>query len=160
MRIPGGCSRARVTSIRKAPINVQNVITYDAVIGVSNADLKLFPGMTANVKILVNQRHERAEGPQRRAALSPGVGDRGGRRPTGAAQGRRHRRRRSGFWTRTTRRSASSSRTGETDGTFTEVTGGSLKDGDRVIVAALAKTAPRPAAARLSAAGGGRGPGF
>jgi len=45
-----------VTSIRKAPINVANVITYDAVIGVSNSDLKLFPGMTANVKILVNQR--------------------------------------------------------------------------------------------------------
>ena len=45
-----------MTSIRKAPINVQNVITYDAVIGVSNADLKLFPGMTANVKIVVNQR--------------------------------------------------------------------------------------------------------
>ena len=61
-----------MTSIREAPINVQNVITYDAVIGVSNADLKLFPGMTANVKILVNQRLERAEGPQRGAPLSPG----------------------------------------------------------------------------------------
>jgi HlyD family secretion protein len=45
-----------VTDVRKAPINVQNVITYDAVIGVSNPDLKLFPGMTANVKILVDQR--------------------------------------------------------------------------------------------------------
>jgi HlyD family secretion protein len=45
-----------VTSIRKAPINVQNVITYDAVVGVSNPDLQLFPGMTANVKILVDQR--------------------------------------------------------------------------------------------------------
>lgn len=49
MRIP-------LTAIREAPINVQNVITYDVVIGVSNPDLKLFPGMTANVKIFVNQR--------------------------------------------------------------------------------------------------------
>ena len=53
---PGQMFTGNVTSIRKAPINVQNVITYDAVIGVANPDLKLFPGMTANVKILVNQR--------------------------------------------------------------------------------------------------------
>jgi HlyD family secretion protein len=32
--------------------------------------------------------------------------------------------------------------TGESDGTYTEVTGGALKDGDRVIVAALANAAP------------------
>src|SRR5260370_3352806 len=46
----------KVTEIRKAPINVQNVITYDSVIAVSNPDLKLFPGMTANVKVLVDHR--------------------------------------------------------------------------------------------------------
>jgi HlyD family secretion protein len=48
-----------VSQIRQAPINVQNVITYDVVVEVSNADLKLFPGMTANVKI-VTGRAERA----------------------------------------------------------------------------------------------------
>ena len=53
---PGRVFQGAVTSVRKAPINVQNVITYDVVIGVSNPDLKLFPGMTANVKILVDQR--------------------------------------------------------------------------------------------------------
>jgi len=53
---PGQTFTGNVTQIREAPINVQNVITYDAVIGVSNPDLKLFPGMTANVKILVDQR--------------------------------------------------------------------------------------------------------
>ena len=47
---------AAVTAVRQAPINVQNVVTYDVVIGVSNDDLKLFPGMTANVKILVDHR--------------------------------------------------------------------------------------------------------
>jgi HlyD family secretion protein len=51
---PGQVFNGTVTSIRKAPINVQNVITYDAVTGVSNTDLRLFPGMTANVRILVN----------------------------------------------------------------------------------------------------------
>jgi len=53
---PGQVFTGGVIQIRKAPINVANVITYDAVIGVSNPDMKLFPGMTANVKILVNQR--------------------------------------------------------------------------------------------------------
>lgn len=41
-----------VADIRKAPIVTQNVVTYDVVITVDNSDLKLFPGMTANVTIL------------------------------------------------------------------------------------------------------------
>lgn len=49
---PGQLFTGRVAQIRKAPINVQNVITYDVVIEVSNPDLKLFPGMTANAAIV------------------------------------------------------------------------------------------------------------
>jgi HlyD family secretion protein len=48
---PGQTFRGRVAQIRQAPINVQNVVTYDVVVEVSNLDLKLFPGMTANVII-------------------------------------------------------------------------------------------------------------
>jgi HlyD family secretion protein len=48
---PGRIFRGQVAQIRQAPINVQNVITYDVVVRVSNDDLKLFPGMTANVTI-------------------------------------------------------------------------------------------------------------
>lgn len=44
------------------------------------------------------------------------------------------------------------------DGTSTEVTQGALKDGDRVIVAALVKAAP--ASGRSPGSPGGRGPGF
>ena len=62
--------RGRVAQIREAPINVQNVITYDMVIEVSNADLKLFPGMTANVTIFMGHAIERAAHSQGRAALS------------------------------------------------------------------------------------------
>src|SRR5438874_5498019 len=43
----------KVVQVRNAPITVQNVVTYDTVIGVSNQDLKLKPGMTANVSIIV-----------------------------------------------------------------------------------------------------------
>jgi HlyD family secretion protein len=48
---PGETFHGSVAQIRQAPINVQNVITYDVVIDVSNPDLKLFPGMTANATI-------------------------------------------------------------------------------------------------------------
>src|SRR5882672_9540144 len=43
----------KVVQVRNAPITVQNVVTYDTVIGVSNPDLKLKPGMTANVSIVI-----------------------------------------------------------------------------------------------------------
>ncbi len=48
--------KGKVVQIRQAPINVQNVITYNVVITVPNPDLKLFPGMTANVKVRVDKR--------------------------------------------------------------------------------------------------------
>ncbi len=45
-----------VVQIRNSPIIVQNVVTYDTVIGVNNDDLKLRPGMTANVNIIIAHR--------------------------------------------------------------------------------------------------------
>jgi len=41
---------------RNAALTVQNVVTYDVVISVDNPDLKLKPGMTANLSIAVQQR--------------------------------------------------------------------------------------------------------
>lgn len=52
---PGTTFHGLVTNIRKAPISTQNVVTYDVVIAVSNPDLKLFPGMTANARILTTR---------------------------------------------------------------------------------------------------------
>ena len=49
---PGMIFHGTVSQIREAPINVQNVITYDVVVAVSIPDIKLFPGMTASVTIL------------------------------------------------------------------------------------------------------------
>ncbi|HVE83056.1 MAG TPA: efflux RND transporter periplasmic adaptor subunit [Myxococcales bacterium] len=46
-----------VRQIRNAPQTVQNVVTYDAVIDVANPDLKLRPGMTANVTF-VSAEHD------------------------------------------------------------------------------------------------------
>ncbi len=46
----------KVTQVRNAPITVQNVVTYDTIVSVNNDDLKLKPGMTANVSIVIAQR--------------------------------------------------------------------------------------------------------
>jgi HlyD family secretion protein len=48
--------RGKVSEIRNAPITVQNVVTYDVVIQVDNKDLKLKPGMTANVSIQIEHK--------------------------------------------------------------------------------------------------------
>jgi HlyD family secretion protein len=45
-----------VIQIRNAPTTNQNVVTYDTVVEVNNRDLKLKPGMTANVSIVLAQR--------------------------------------------------------------------------------------------------------
>jgi HlyD family secretion protein len=53
---PAATFGGRVTQVRNAPITVQNVVTYDVVVGVDNAELRLKPGMTANVAIKVAER--------------------------------------------------------------------------------------------------------
>ncbi|MBA3060272.1 MAG: efflux RND transporter periplasmic adaptor subunit, partial [Nitrospirae bacterium] len=53
---PGIIFKGRVSQVRNAPINVQNVVTYNAVILVSNPELKLKPGMTANVSIIISAK--------------------------------------------------------------------------------------------------------
>jgi HlyD family secretion protein len=45
-----------VTQVRKSPTTTQNVVTYETIITVDNPEQKLFPGMTADVSILVAQR--------------------------------------------------------------------------------------------------------
>lgn len=45
--------RGKVIQVRNAPITTQNVVTYDTVIEVNNRDLKLKPGMTASVSIVI-----------------------------------------------------------------------------------------------------------
>ena len=48
--------KGTVRQIRNAPQTVQNVVTYDAVLDVDNTDLKLKPGMTANITFVTAQR--------------------------------------------------------------------------------------------------------
>ncbi|MBM2838747.1 MAG: periplasmic component of efflux system [Deltaproteobacteria bacterium] len=48
-----------VSEIRNAPIVVQNVVTYNVVVKVDNRELKLKPGMTANVSVIVSEKKGR-----------------------------------------------------------------------------------------------------
>jgi HlyD family secretion protein len=47
-----------IRQIRNASQTVQNVVTYDAVIDVENPDLKLRPGMTANITFVYARRED------------------------------------------------------------------------------------------------------
>jgi HlyD family secretion protein len=55
---PGERFKGQVRQIRNAPQTVQNVVTYDAVIDVANAELKLRPGMTANVTFVASEKED------------------------------------------------------------------------------------------------------
>lgn len=73
-----------VTQVRNAPTTLNNVVTYDTVIGVTNADLNLKPGMTATVSIIVADRNHVLEIPN--AALRFQPPEAGGENPTSSAQ--------------------------------------------------------------------------
>ena len=45
-----------VMQVRKAPQTVQNVVTYNVVVSARNPEGKLLPGMTANVRLVVDQK--------------------------------------------------------------------------------------------------------
>jgi len=50
---PDDVFHGTVTQVRKSPTTTQNVVTYQTIISVDNPEQKLFPGMTADVSILV-----------------------------------------------------------------------------------------------------------
>ena len=48
--------QGKVRQVRKSPTTTQNVVTYETIITVDNPEQKLFPGMTADVSIMVVER--------------------------------------------------------------------------------------------------------
>lgn len=47
-----------MTQVRNEAINTSNVVTYEVIIEVDNKDLKLKPGMTANVEIITAEKKD------------------------------------------------------------------------------------------------------
>lgn len=137
----------KVVQVRNAPITVQNVVTYDTVIGVDNKDLKLKPGMTANVSIIIAHKDNvlqlknaalRFRPPDAATNDQPrSISSQGGQRPTGA---RERKPERTVYALSFGRPKPVQIKTGISDGIVTEVTEG-LKEGDKVVTAELSAPA-------------------
>jgi HlyD family secretion protein len=135
----------KVVQVRNAPITVQNVVTYDTVIGVTNPDLKLKPGMTANVSIVSAHKDDVLKIPNgglrfRMPDESPAPATKrdpsaSGRSPGGKPPARgEHRVERSVYVLASgeSKPAKTTIKTGISDGVATEITEG-LKEGDRVV---------------------------
>ncbi len=71
---PNRTFHGTVTQVRNAPTTQNNVVTYDCVIGLTNADYKLKPGMTANVSIVIAQHEDVLKIPNSALRLRPPEG--------------------------------------------------------------------------------------
>ena len=135
----------KVVQVRNAPITVQNVVTYDTVIGVSNPDLKLKPGMTANVSIIAARKDNVLQ--IKNAALryrptEAGAAETGSRSPSsrggrGSSGRERTTSERTVYVLSGSRPTPVQIKTGISDGVVTEVVEG-LKEGDGVVTAEMA----------------------
>jgi HlyD family secretion protein len=160
---PSRTFHGQVVQVRNSPITVQNVVTYDTVIGVNNADLKLKPGMTANVSIVVAERNNALRIPNSAlrfhppepatnatnsvrvasAGTRPGgsSGQRSGGGGGGASGTRPRGERRSNrtvYVLKDNKLQPVQIKTGITDGIYTEVTEG-LNENDKVVTSSTAK---------------------
>jgi HlyD family secretion protein len=159
----------KVVQVRNAPITVQNVVTYDTVIGVSNPQLKLKPGMTANVSIIVahkdgvlqiknaalRYRPPDATPVEMRKTSPTRAGRPGGGRNSPHEEAQRT------VYVLTPgaagRPQPRQIKTGISDGIMTEVVEG-LKDGDRVVTAEIGSAGGAPSPASNPFGGGRRFP--
>ena len=134
-----------IKQVRLAPINIQNVVTYNVVIGVENKDLRLKPGMTANVSIVVDQRDQvlKVQNAALRFVPPKGEGNRqGGDNHATKGNGDRPIRMDAGMpasrtvWkTKENGELASMSiQAGISDGFATEILSGGLVEGDTVVI--------------------------
>ncbi len=143
---PGVPFSGTIRQVRLAPINVQNVVTYNVVVGVDNKDLRLKPGMTANVSIVVAQKDQvlkvpnaalrfvppkSEQGESRRSEGKPAKADGSGRAVlTGGAAPART------IWKQGENDELVpvTVQSGISDGSATEILSDSIAEGDQVIV--------------------------
>ncbi len=123
-----------VTQVRQSPQNVQNVVTFDVVVGVDNSDLALKPGMTAATRITVDQRKEVVRVPNQALRYAPGglagaTASQPGRPTNGGGEEAR-------LWILRDGQAVPVSVTlGLDDENFTEIVNGNLHPRDQVILA-------------------------
>ena len=143
---PDGTFPGRVSEIRNAPTTVQNVVTYDVVVKVANPELKLKPGMTANVSIItavekgvikVPNAALRFKWPPAGAVSDRGSAGAGRPQAVRAEAGAKTQ----GVWVLDGKKPRRVPLTlGINDGNDTSVLSGELKEGDAVIIEATGQT--------------------
>ena len=128
-----------VTQVRNNPITTSNVVTYEVIISIDNRELKLKPGMTANVEIITAEKENALLVPNK--ALRFYVTDENG-------EVRRYKDK--GIWIiRRGKPERVSIATGIVDDDFTEVISDQVHAGDMVILEDKKETAKRAANLRL-----------
>jgi HlyD family secretion protein len=115
-------------------VTVQNVVTYDVVVQVSNADLKLKPGMTANVSIITSRKQGVLLVPNSALRFKPqekGGEATGQSKRTSDIKG-------PAVWILENKQPKQRGvATGISDGSFTEIVSKDLREGQEIIVATL-----------------------
>jgi HlyD family secretion protein len=72
---PGETFRGTISQVRLATTTIQNVVTYNCIIDVPNPQLKLKPGMTTNVKIMIESAPEVLRIPNSALRFRPNLTD-------------------------------------------------------------------------------------
>ncbi len=132
--------KGKVWQVRNAPITVQNVVTYDVVIQVANPDLKLKPGMTANVSIIVSTKKDVLKIPNAALRFKPAEKSKAVAQQKGFA-----------VWIlEQDKPKRVPISTGISDGNYTELVSGEIKEGQELIVESLTKAkTPQPSGPRM-----------
>jgi HlyD family secretion protein len=130
---PGEVFRGTIREIRSSPQVIQNVVTYDAVVDVDNAGLRLKPGMTANLEVVYADRADVLRVPNAALRFHPRPEQAGGEVPA-APLGKKL------VWVQRGPRLAPVVFTpGVSDGTWTEVVAGALASGDRTVTESIGR---------------------
>jgi HlyD family secretion protein len=120
--------KGNVSQVRLAPTTVENVVTYNVVVMVDNTGLKLKPGMTATVSMIISDKKGVLMVPN--SAL----------RFTYSDSGKPDMYDTQGIWTlKNGNPERTDITTGISDGEYTEITSGNIKEGHDVIVESLGK---------------------
>lgn len=174
--------RGEVRKVRLNATMTQNVVTYTVEIVTSNADLKLLPYLTANVRFITDHREQVLTVPNAALRWSPTGADTAptaGSQPSGQRGGQETKGAQGNGGgngaDRSRQRAKSTSRVwvlrddvptpitvtaGLTDGTVTEITTDDLREGDEIIVGQVSASAAAAATTNPFAPqpfGGGRG---
>jgi len=136
--------KGKVKQIRLNPTITSNVVTYNVVVSVDNPDEILLPGMTAYITVTTQTMTDVLMVPSAALRFRPATATEGSRMPTAQAAGARKRAAGAQVYVlRGGKIEAVTVQTSITNGRVTEITGGDLREGDKVVLEDLSAT-PRP----------------